>query len=113
MLKMCTRSSISGMLMQQLCVNDYYGSDNVNTKDSEHQKRKRFIGGDAPNVYLSLTKKFPSKSELEKFFKNKSNKIRLQEFLKQQFKLIVGERRRIIYSTRYQCMEITRENEVT
>ena len=81
-------------------------------KDGEHIKRKKFIGGEAPNVYITALKKLPSKSDLQKFFKNKANKIRLQEFLKSQFKEYVSADKKLIYSTRNKCSEIKKYGEV-
>ena len=95
-------------------MNDYYGSDIINTKDGEHDKRKNFIGGEAPNVFISASKKLPPKNELQKFFKNKANKTRLQQFIKSQFKeqLITSEKK-FFYSIRSECCEITKGGEVS
>ena len=95
-----------------VCVNDYYGDDVINTKDCEHLKRKRYIGGEAPNVYPSSAKKLPLKNDLNRFFKNKANKIRLQEYLQQQFKEFVSDDVKLVYSVRNKCCEITQNGEV-
>ena len=69
-----------------IAVNDYYGSDVLNTKEGEHKNRcKAFAGGYAKNIFPSKDQKFPSKREFADFFHNPSNKIRLQTFLKGHF----------------------------
>jgi len=92
--------------MAQIC------SDIINTKDGEHDKRKNFIGGEAPNVFISASKNLPLKNELQKFFKNKANKTRLQQFIKSQFKeQLINTEKRFFYSTRSECCEITKGGE--
>ena len=91
-----------------LC-NDYYGDDIVNIKDGEHADRaKKFIGGDSANMYPQSTKEFPSCNQFKKFFRNKGNKRRLQEFLKTELsKFAFKDSRKMIYCTRNDCNEIS------
>ena len=46
-------------------VNDYYGSDVLNTKEGEHKNCcKAFAGGYAKNIFPSKDQKFPSKKRI-------------------------------------------------
>ena len=91
---------------------NYYGTDVVNPKDSERSTRgKKFVGGDSPNVYPVWNKELPSIRLLAGFFKNNSNKERLQSFLLQEFTLLCTQRQiRMMYSVRGTCTDITAPN---
>ena len=46
-------------------VNDYYGSDVVNPKDGERNKRRgNVIGGHTKNILPSIKKNFPGAKEI-------------------------------------------------
>ena len=68
-----------------ILVNDPYDLD-ITVKDSEHDRRStsQYEGG-SKNVFIKPDGKCPNARELNDFFKNKSNKIRLQQFLKTEF----------------------------
>ena len=90
-----------------ISVNDPY-SDAVSVKDSEHQKRgqDRYADG-SKNVFMKAQDKFPSPREFSDLFKNKPNKIRLQEFLKKEFTKEVQHRDiKMIYSMKDGCWEL-------
>ena len=90
-------------------VNDYYGHDVVNIKDSESNKRKeKFTGGDSPNVFPSRDKDLPSIRLFNEFFKNSYNKQRLQKFLQEEFHdLCLQHGITMIYCTRSNCFDIS------
>ena len=89
-------------------VNDYYGSDVVNIKDSESQTRKqKFSGGESPNVFPAPDKELPS-IRLFKVFKNNANKQRLQTFLRQEFhELCMQNGVSMVYCTRETSVDIS------
>ena len=69
-----------------ILVNDPCDLD-VSIKDSEHDRRnaeKTFIRG-TKNLVIRTNDGLPSSKDFNDFFKNKSNKIRLQQFFKAQF----------------------------
>ena len=58
------------------------------------------------NVYPSVYKQFPSIKEFQNFFKNPSNKRRLQLFLKEQFALLCKKDQKcFIYSLNDECAD--------
>ena len=74
-------------------VNDYYGSDIINTKDGEHQKR-------------SKDRNFPGKQKID-FFRNPHNKIHLQNILKIHFTSRYKDmHKRSIYHEKDNCVDI-------
>ena len=92
-----------------IAVNDYYGSDVLNTKEGDHKNRcKAFSGGYVKNIFPSKDQKFPSKREFADFFHNPSNKIRLQTFLEGHFtSLCKTTNKRFIYHERQKCEDIS------
>ena len=66
-------------------VNDSYDLD-VSIKDSEHEWRAglSYVGG-SRNVYIKTDDVLPNSKQLNDFFKNPGNKMRLQHFLKTEF----------------------------
>ena len=90
-------------------VNDYYGSDVVNIKDSETSTRKQqFSGGESPNVFPAEDKELPSIRLFKEFFKNNANKQRLQIFLCQQFHSLCTQHGvSMVYCTRKTSMDIS------
>ena len=65
-------------------VNNPY--DVIDSEKAEEQVRKNCIYG-SKNVYIKATDELPNKTNLLTFFSNKSNKIRLQNYLKVEFQL--------------------------
>ena len=73
-------------------VNDPYDvQDSI--KGEEHASRSYINGG--KNVFINLSDELPNKTDMSKFFVNKSNKIRLQSFLKTAFQDFIISRKRI------------------
>ena len=69
-------------------VNDPYDLE-ISIKDSEHERRTggaSYTGG-ARNIFIKRNNKLPSPNEFKTMFKNSGNKIRLQQFLKKEFRL--------------------------
>ena len=91
-----------------ILVNDPYDLP-VTVKASEHERRAdgiQYVGG-SKNVFIKPLNKFPSSQELKVFFQNKANKIRLQEFLREEFRIFsstlsIG----FIYSVQKACEDL-------
>ena len=60
------------------------------------------------NVYPKSGNKFPMQQEFSRFFLNKRNKIRLQQFLKQEFQMLVNNHLEInfVYSIQSVCVNL-------
>ena len=74
-------------------------------KSEEHEKHKsnHYIYG-SKNVHIRPIDDLPSKSNFTNFFMNKSNKIRLQEFLKIEFQQVKSfPEKTYIYSVQREC----------
>ena len=93
-------------------VNDYYGSDVINPKDGDHIKGGgNYLGGHTKNIFPSIKRDFPGAKELQDFFRNPLNKIRLQAFLKDYFKTRCKDiNKRFIYLERNNSEDISRDN---
>ena len=94
-----------------ILVNDPYDIE-VCIKDSEHQRRElvgesRFTDG-PKNVYMKRDDKLLSSTDLKNMFKNCGNKIWLEEFFKDEFRLYVTRYPsiRFLYSV-MKCMLLT------
>ena len=71
-----------------IMVNDPYHLDS-SIKDSEQERRSHMqYKGGSKNIFIRAKEKLPSSRGFNDFFKNKSNKIRLQEFLRNEFNLL-------------------------
>ena len=92
-----------------IVVNDYYGYDVINPKDSERITRgKKFVGGNFPNVYPVGNKELPTVRLFKDFFKNNNNKERLQTFLLTEFHSMCQKRGvQMVYCMRNKCIEIS------
>ena len=91
-----------------ILVNDPYTNE-VSIKDSEHRRREEachYVDG-SRNMFIKPNEKFPAHKEFKEFFTNKSNKIRLQEFLKKGFNTEMrGRNITMIYSTQSECWDL-------
>lgn len=91
-----------------ILVNDPYDVTE-SIKDSEHDRRAQFqkYQHGSKNVFIKANDKFPNKKELSIFFRNKTNKIRLQKFLKEEFQRLVKSLDiEIIYSVQKHCYNL-------
>ena len=84
-------------------------------KDSEHERRTggaAYTGG-ARNIFIKRNNKLPSPNEFKTVFKNSGNKIRLQQFLKKEFRLLARQCPTIqfVYSLRSNCWDLSAEYE--
>eukprot|EP00112_Aurelia_sp_Birch-Aquarium-sp1_P018096 Seg4270.2 transcript_id=Seg4270.2/GoldUCD/mRNA.D3Y31 product="hypothetical protein" protein_id=Seg4270.2/GoldUCD/D3Y31 len=94
-----------------ILVNDPYDLD-FTIKDCEHDRRAKYTGG-SKNVYIRRHEKLPNSRDFNEFFKNKKNKIRLQEFLKNEFAAMVsGESVKMLYSVQSDCYDLTNKEKV-
>ena len=91
-----------------ILVNDPYDLP-VTIKASEHERRAdgiQFAGG-SKNVFIKPLNKFPSSQEFKVFFQNKGNKIRLQEFLREEFRIFSSTLSiDFIYSVQKACEDL-------
>ena len=80
-----------------------------NQQAEEHAKRKsnQYIHG-SKNVYIRPLDKLPNKTNLGKMFSNKSNKMRLQDFLKTEFQRLSTSfpDKQFIYSVQRECEDL-------
>ena len=95
-------------------VNDPYDLE-ISVKDNEHEQRTggaAYTGG-ARNTFIKRNNKLPSPNELKTMFKTSGNKIRLQQFLKKEFRLLARQCPTIqfVYSLRSNCWHLSAENE--
>ena len=77
-----------------ILVNDPYDIEE-SFKDNEHEKRKDNYRGERKNIIIKRNSKFPTAREFNEFFTVKKNKIRLQDFLKQELSVIARKKTRI------------------
>ena len=90
-------------------VNDPYDLE-MSIKDSEHDRRagaSSYLGG-TRNVFIRKEDKLPPPKEFQDFFKNPGNKIRLQNFRKNEFSSFSALLPNInfIYSLRNKCWKL-------
>ncbi len=92
-------------------VNDTYDVPNF-TKDSEHEHR---YAGVSKNIYMKKEDRIPSTREFNEMFKNSKNKIRLQQFLKKEFRDIAQKKVNVqfLYSVRDKCWDLSSDKEDT
>jgi hypothetical protein len=107
-LVICRHTSASMIIF----VNDPYDTE-MSIKDSEHQRRQEadtsaYAHG-SKNVFIQQHEKLPSSLEMNKFFTNSRNKIRLQEFLKGQF-LFHAQQHPDIYFVQRTCFNLSRNS---
>ena len=87
-----------------ILVNDPYDVAN-SIKDGEHTRRQShaYVHGSA-DVFIRPLEKLPNAKHLSRFFTNKSNKMRLQDFLKTAFRRLSENcTKDIIYSVQRYC----------
>ena len=91
-------------------MNDPYDLD-INIKDSEHEHRSKYMGG-TKNVFIRPNDKLPNSQELNSFFKNKNNKMRLQQFLQNEFmEFAMSQTKTInVYSVQSNCIDLKSGN---
>ena len=75
-------------------------------KAEEHVRRKCIYG--SKNVYIKEIDELPNKTNLSTFFSNKSNKIRLQNYLKVEFQKLsqLFPGKELIYSIQRNCEDL-------
>lgn len=100
---------------QIIFVNDPYDLQH-SIKDSEHERRTGelpFVGG-TRNIFIKRNDELPSPRHFNNMFKNPGNKIRLQQFLKTEFKTLLLQHpdTRFIYSVRERCSDLSTDEEV-
>ncbi len=100
---------------QIIFVNDPYDMA-YNIKDSEHVRRtgeSSFVGG-TRNIFMKNSDALPSPRHFNDMFKNRENKIRLQQFLKAEFKTLLLQHpdKKFIYSVRECCWDLSTEEEL-
>lgn len=98
-----------------ILVNDPYDLT-YNIKDSEHERRTgeiSFVGG-TRNIFIKRNDELPSPKQFNNMFKNSGNKIRLQQFLKAEFKTLVLQHpgTTFIYSVRERCCDLSTDVEL-
>ena len=95
-------------------VNDPYDLD-VSIKDTEHLRRTglSFVGG-TRNVFMKRDDELPTSKHFSNMFKNPGNKIRLQQFLKTEFKTfsLQHPEKSFIYSVRDRCWDLKNDVEM-
>ena len=95
-------------------VNDPYDLD-VSIKDTEHLQRTglSFVGG-TRNVFMKRDDELPTSRHFNNMFKNPGNKIRLQQFLKTEFKTfsLQHPEKSFIYSMRDRCWDLKNDVEM-
>ena len=86
-------------------VNDPY--DVIDSVKAEEHVRRNCIYG-SKNVYIKAIDELPNKTNLSTFFSNKSNKIRLQNYLKVEFQKLSQSfpRKELIYSIQQSCEDL-------
>ena len=86
-------------------VNDPYGV--IDSVKAEEHVRRSYIHG-SKNVYTKAIDELPNKTNLSTFFSNKSNKIRLQNYLKVEFQKLSQSfpRKELIYSIQQNCEDL-------
>ena len=84
--------------------NPYDVIDSV--KAEEHVRRKCIYG--SKNVYIKEIDELPNKTNLSTFFYNKSNKIRLQNYPKEEFQKLAQSfpGKELIYSIQRNCEDL-------
>ena len=89
-----------------ILVNDPYDVAN-SIKDGEHTRRQShaYVHGSA-DVFIRPLEKLPNAKHLSRFFTNKSNKMRLQDFLKTEFRRLSENCTKDIYSVQRYCEDI-------
>ena len=90
-----------------ILVNDPYDID-ITVKDSEHDRRatSKFQGG-SKNVFIRPNDSLPKSQGFNDFFRNKANKIRLQQFLKTEFSILCSnEAQKVLYSIQSYCIDL-------
>ena len=100
---------------QIILVNDPYDLT-YSIKDSEHERRTgdlSFVGG-TRNIFMRTDDELPSPRHFNNMFKNSENKMRLQEFLKSEFKTLALQQpdTRFIYSVRERCSDLSTDEEL-
>ena len=86
-------------------VNDPYDlTESLKSEEHENRKSNFYIHG-SRNVHIKPMDKLPNKTNLASFFANKSNKMRLQEYLKNEFRSKVKSfpGKTFIYSVQREC----------
>ena len=95
-------------------VNDPYDLDE-SIKDSEHQRRTgvTYVGG-SRNVFMRRDDPLPTSRLFNDMFKNPGNKVRLQQFLNAEFKIMSLEHPETtyIYSVRDRCSDLQKGTEL-
>ena len=86
-------------------VNDPY--DVIDSVKTEEHVRRNCIY-ESKNVYIKPIDELPNKTNLSTFFSNKSNKIRLQNYLKVEFQKLSQSfpGKELIYSIQRNCEEL-------
>ena len=90
-----------------ILVNDPYDID-ITVKDSEHDRRatSKFQGG-RKNVFIRPNDSLPKSQGFNDFFRNKANKIRLQQFHKTEFSILCSnEAQNVLYSIQSYCIDL-------
>ena len=89
-----------------ILVNDPYDLY-LSIKDSEHDRRcnVKYLGGSA-NVFMKENVRLPGSREFNSIFRNDKNKMRLQQFLKDQLTKLGGNIK-IIYSIQRDCYDLS------
>jgi len=93
-------------------VNDPYDIKE-SIKAEEHSNRS-FIHG-TKNIYIDSSGELPTKSNMSRFFGNKSNKIRLQQYLKGMFSKFVESypNKEFTYSVQRHCEDLKSKSSYT
>ena len=96
-------------------VNDPYDLER-NIKDSEHDRKLACTSYNegTPNLFMKQNSKLPACNKFINMFTNPGNKIRLQEFLRNEFKMLAHQYKEIkfIYSLRDRCWDLSSEGDV-
>ena len=88
-------------------VNDPYDLE-YTVKDCEHDRRANQYERGSKNVFIKPNNALPSSREFNEFFKNKDNKIRLQQFLKTEFSIFFSlvDGKTLLYSVQGNCTNL-------
>ena len=92
-------------------VNDPY--DVLNSIKAEEHANRNYLHG-SKNVYIDSTSELPNKNKMTEFFSNKSNKIRLQQYLKEVFHNLskMYQDKEFIYSVQRNCEDLKSRTEL-
>ena len=89
-------------------INDRYDVPN-SIKDMEHQRRSMnsAFSTEICNLYIKRDQAVPKAQAFDNFFANKGNKLRLQEFLWKEFKLLALDKpQEFFYTAREKCVNL-------